>query len=131
MGSKDSETELKRFRRVVVTTTKKNRLIQACHDGIDGGHYGRDKTSFINLHHTQCYFFLHAQLSESYWWKGMVSDMSEYCKTCDTCQRVNNRLGRAKAELHPIPVTDVWKQIGIDLIGTLYMYIYMYMCVSL
>jgi hypothetical protein len=34
-----------------------------------------------------------------------------------TCQRVNNRLGRAKAELHPIPVTDVWKRIGIDLIG--------------
>ena len=42
--SKDSETELKRLRRVVVTTTEKNRLIQACHDGIDGGHYGRDKT---------------------------------------------------------------------------------------
>ena len=38
-------------------------------------------------------------------------------------QRVNNRLGRAKAELHPIPVTDVWKQIGIDLIGMFYMYI--------
>jgi hypothetical protein len=31
---------------------------------------------------------------------------------------VNNRLGKTKAELHPIPVAgDVWKQIGIDLIG--------------
>ena len=49
----------------------------------------------------------------------MGSDVSDYCKRCDTCQRVNNRLGRAKAELHPLPVTDVWKQIGIDLIGKL------------
>ena len=52
----------------------------------------------------------------------MASDVSEHCKRCDTCQRVNNRLGRAKAELHLIPVTDVWKQIGIDLIGMFYMY---------
>ena len=47
----------------------------------------------------------------------MGNDVAEYCKRCDVCQRVNSRLGKAKAELHPIPVTDVWKQIGIDLIG--------------
>ena len=27
------------------------------------------------------------------------------------------QVGKAKAELHPISVSDVWKQIGIDLIG--------------
>ena len=43
--------------------------------------------------------------------------MSEFCKSCDTCQRVNNKLGKTTAELHPIPVTAVWDQIGIDLIG--------------
>lgn len=43
--------------------------------------------------------------------------MAEFCKRCDVCQRVNNRLGKVKAELHPIPVTAVWDQIGIDLIG--------------
>ena len=54
------------------------------------------------------------QLS-TYWWKGMANDVSECCKPCDTCQRVNNRL--EAEELHPIPVTDVWKQIGMDLIS--------------
>jgi hypothetical protein len=49
----------------------------------------------------------------------MGNDVAEYCKRCDVCQRVNSRLGKAKAELHPIPVSDVWKQIGIDLIGPL------------
>ena len=38
-----------------------------------------------------------------------------------TCQRGNHHLSKVMAELHPIPVTDVWKQIGIDLIGMLYM----------
>ena len=47
----------------------------------------------------------------------MGNDVAEYCKRCDVCQRVNSRLGIVKAELHPITVTDVWKQIGIDLIG--------------
>lgn len=48
----------------------------------------------------------------------MGVEVAEYCKQCDVCQRVNNRLGRSKEELHPIPVTSVWNQIGIDLIGT-------------
>ena len=51
----------------------------------------------------------------------MVRDVSEYCGRCDTCQRGNYRRNKVKAELHPIPVTDVWKQIEIDLIGMLYM----------
>ena len=51
----------------------------------------------------------------------MVRDVSKYCGRCDTCQRGNHCLSKVKAELHPIPVTDVWKQIEIDLIGMLYM----------
>lgn len=47
----------------------------------------------------------------------MLHDVMEYCRRCDVCQRVNNRLGKDKAELHLIPVTSVWDQLGIDLIG--------------
>ena len=43
-SSVDSAIGKKHLRRVIVATTEKNRLIHACHDGIDGGHYGRDKT---------------------------------------------------------------------------------------
>ena len=135
-SSTDSGAERKRLHRVVVAVAEKNRLIQACYDGIDGGHYGRDKTLSMvhdvtidvliycnharDLCNTITHYLPSLQLIESYWWKGMASDVSEYCKRC---QRVKNRLGRAKVELHPIPVTDVWKQIGIDLIGKFYMYI--------
>ena len=37
----------------------------------------------------------------------------------DTCQRVNPRMPKQRPELHPIPVTDVWNQIGIDIVGPL------------
>ena len=52
----------------------------------------------------------------------MVRDVSEYSgDVIYTCQRGNHHLSKVMAELHPISVTDVWKQIGIDLIGMLYM----------
>ena len=41
-----------------------------------------------------------------------------------TCQRGNHHLSKVMAELHPISVTDVWKQIGIDLIGMLYIHVH-------
>ena len=34
----------KSLRRVIVDPAEKTRLIRACHDGIDGGHFGRNKT---------------------------------------------------------------------------------------
>ena len=34
----------KSLRRVIVDPAKKTTLIKACHDGIDGGHFGHDKT---------------------------------------------------------------------------------------
>ena len=49
----------------------------------------------------------------------MGGDVGDYCKKCDVCQNGENKLGRSKAELHPIPVTAVWDQISIDLIGTI------------
>ena len=49
----------------------------------------------------------------------MTNDVHEYCKSCDTCQRTNHKMTKQRPELHPIPVTDVWKQIGIDLVGPL------------
>ena len=33
-----------RRQRVLVTTEEKNRIMRACHDGVDGSHFGRDKT---------------------------------------------------------------------------------------
>lgn len=33
-----------KFLRVVISRNEKERLMNACHSGVDGGHFGRDKT---------------------------------------------------------------------------------------
>ena len=40
----DSQCGTVRRQRVLVTTEEKNRIMRACHDGVDGSHFGRDKT---------------------------------------------------------------------------------------
>ena len=50
-SSTDLEAGIKRLRRVVVGEQEQKRLIYACHDGVDGGHYGRNKTlSKVSMH---------------------------------------------------------------------------------
>ncbi|KAL5509507.1 hypothetical protein EMCRGX_G004896 [Ephydatia muelleri] len=94
------------LKRVIANVKERTKIIRACHDGVDGCHYGRDKTR--------------AKIGQTYWWKGLNRDVDQYCRRCDVCQRVNAKLEGKKAELHPIPVpSKVWSQIGIDLIGPL------------
>ncbi|CAB4040892.1 retrotransposable element, partial [Paramuricea clavata] len=81
-------------------------ILRDCHEAeIGGGHFKRDKT--------------YGKISERFYWHGLMSDVKQYVSTCDVCQRVDGKLGKQHAELHPIPVSDVWKQVGIDLIGPL------------
>ena len=42
---------------------------------LGGGRFGRDKTL--------------AKVPERFQWLGIVNDVKEFCKTCDTCQREN------------------------------------------
>ena len=50
----------------------------------------------------------------------MTNDIKEHVKMCDTCQRTNRKLRKASEEIHPIPVrSDVWYQVGIDLVKPL------------
>ncbi len=42
--SKDKVTNTISHRRVVYSEDEKKQILNACHDGIDGGHLGRDKT---------------------------------------------------------------------------------------
>ena len=50
---------------------------------------------------------------------GKVWYKFSFVKSCITCQRVNKKLHRMPAKLHPITVDGPWHRIGIDLIGPL------------
>ena len=85
--------------RRVIRMEEKMRILRDCHEAeIGGGHFKRDKT--------------YGKISERFYWQGLMSDVKEYVSTCDVCQRVDGKLGKQHAELHPIPVSDVWKQVS-------------------
>ena len=79
-----------------------NRLLEA-HDIPLGGHFGRDKTL--------------ANLSKNFFWPGMVTDVENFVKSCDNCQR-KKVLKRAPIGLlfpHDRPQAR-WEKIALDFI---------------
>lgn len=68
-----------------------------------GGHIGRDKT-VLKL------------VDADVWWPGMNTDVREFVKTCERCQRGNTTFKKTTPTMHSIPIpSKVWSQIGVDL----------------
>ena len=78
-------------------------IMYLMHDHELSAHFGRKTT--------------YEKVKEKYWWKGMIKDIEEYVKTCDSCQRRNKPVG--KHELNPIEVKEPFHMIGIDVVGPL------------
>ena len=51
-----------------------------------------------------------------YWWPRLSTDVADYIRCCERCQKTSVRFDKAAPALHSIPVPKhPWKQIGIDL----------------
>ena len=77
------------------------------HESPMSGHLGINKTYHKIINH--------------FYWPGLKSDVSKYCKTCHTCQMVGkpNQI-IPKAQLQPIPAFDEpFSRILIDCVGPL------------
>ncbi|KAL5502338.1 hypothetical protein EMCRGX_G009091 [Ephydatia muelleri] len=92
-----------RPRMVIEKEEDQLKIVKTVHEE---GHVGRDKTL--------------AQISDRYYWPELYNQVCSYISSCERCQRINPKLKKGHAPLHPIPVKDeVWHQIGIDFIGPL------------
>lgn len=70
------------------------------------GHLGTDKTI--------------TRMSRNFYWPGMHKDTSEYCSTCDVCQRAAKKTGYEKFPLVSLPVVGIpFSKVAIDLVGPL------------
>ena len=78
-------------RQVISSAQQKRDIIKQCHmvNGVDG-HFGIRKTTSV--------------LQARFYWKGLVKDVEDFVKTCDSCQREDPSLHKVSATLHPIPV---------------------------
>ena len=58
---------------------------------------------------------VHSELSKHYFWKGMRSDITNWCRSCLVC--TTRHAGRAsKPALVPIPVNGPFDKVGVDVI---------------
>ena len=76
-------------------------LFHGAHDGAFGAHLKDAK--------------VHSELSRHYWWRGMRTDIIQWCRTCLTC--VTRRAsGGVKPPLTPIPVSGPFDRVGVDVV---------------
>ena len=82
-------------------------ILNLAHDSPMSGHLGINKTYHKILNH--------------FYWPGLKSDVSQFCKSCHTCQMVGKpNQTIPKAHLQPIPAFDEpFSRIIIDCVGPL------------
>ena len=91
---------------IVVPKPLRGKLLHIAHDIPAAGHLGVAKTKNRLLRH--------------FYWPRISRDTKDYCRSCDTCQRLGKGPSCAPAPLHSIPlVTEPFCQIAIDIVGPL------------
>ena len=59
-------------------------------------------------------------LRDHVWWKTMIQDVEDFCKSCMTCKRSKPSNQKPYGLLNPLPVPSLpWEAIGIDFVGPL------------
>ena len=95
------------YHQIVVPKSYRHEILSIAHESPMSGHLGINKTYHKIINH--------------FYWPGLKSDVSEYCKTCHTCQMVGKpNQTIPKAQLQPIPAFDEpFSRILIDCVGLL------------
>ena len=87
--------------RVVPPVVDRMKLFHKAHAGVFGAHLKGAK--------------IHSQLYKHYWWPGMRSDITAWCRACLICASRN--VGRPeRPPLVPIPVAGPFDQLGVDVL---------------
>ncbi|XP_056147991.1 gypsy retrotransposon integrase-like protein 1 [Lampris incognitus] len=89
-------------REVVIETERKRQIFLDCHFSDIGHHLGQKKT----VHRIQ----------SKYYWLGIVKDVVDWIKVCETCQHTERSKNMART-VRPIKVDAPWDIIGIDITG--------------
>ena len=57
-------------------------------------------------------------LARQYWWDGMYGDVHHYCHTYLTCASHSGTGCQHRAPLQPVPVSEPFKRVGVDIMKT-------------
>lgn len=91
---------------LVVPTALRHCVMQMAHEGILAGHQGIKRTT--------------DRILEEFYWPGVLSDITRFVKSCDTCQRTFPKHLVGRVPLGKTPVIDTpFKRVAIDIVGPL------------
>jgi hypothetical protein len=80
----------------------------------------------IEFHNSECgghHYWkttAHKILRSGYYWPSLFSDVCEFVRTCDKCQRFEGKQQLKSLPLKPIVVTGPFQQWGLDFIGEIH-----------
>ena len=96
------------YHQIVVPESYRHEMLSKAHESPISGHLGMNKTYHKIFNH--------------FYWPGLKSVVSKYCKTCHTCQLVGKpNQTIPKAQLQPIAAFDEpFSRILIDCVGPLH-----------
>ena len=89
---------------LVIPNNLRRIVLELAHESSLSGHFSHRKTC--------------AKISMLYFWPGMTSDIYNFCRSCDVCQRFSAKGRLKKAEMVKMPVISVpFEKVAIDLVG--------------
>lgn len=103
--SKNVPKNMRYQKQLAVPTTLREDILKSYHDGQGGSHFGFDKT--------------YAAIKLKYYWPNMYANIERYIKSCDPCQRASRHYNQKKAPLQPLPVSEPFSRLHMDILGPL------------
>ena len=94
----------KPVKQVMVPLQLRHRIMEVAYGSIMGGHLGIKKTT--------------DNIESAFYWPGIQSAITRFCKSCDVCQKTVNKGSVPKVPLQEMPLIDTsFKRVAIDLVG--------------
>ena len=91
---------------VVVDRENINTILHECHDSVYSGHFSEDRTI--------------DKVADTAWWIDWRKETSEYCNSCDRCQKANKATGKRFGLLMKIEEpSKPWDIINMDWVTSL------------
>jgi hypothetical protein len=98
-----SKPDLQVFQ-IVAPVQVRQKVLFAAHDGLLAGHCGVRKTL--------------SRIENRFWWPGIVKDVTNYCRTCEVCQRCSPKGRTPDIPLSQMPRIEVpFQRVAIDIVG--------------
>ena len=105
LRSKGVPKPMQMQRQLAVPTQLREDVVLFYHDGPGGSHFGFDKS--------------YSSIKAKYYWQNMYRDVENHIKSCDPCQKASRAYHKRKAPLTPLPVSEPFSRLHMDILGPL------------